>query len=598
MKLSKLYTDNERIFPSIFFNDGLNVVYAKINNPLDDSKDSHNLGKTFLINVIDYLLLKQIKKGNAFAHLPDFIANLTFYLEVKLNNGTFLTISRNPNKNTKISFKAHTQKHQDFTSIPESEWDHQDVPLTTKAVGLLDSYLNLNIIKPWDYRQGVTYFLRKQKDYLDVFQISKFTAGSHKDWKPYIGKLLGLDNNLIYKKYEIESQIEKHDEKIAEQKSRSTVKLEDYDKVKATIDIKNEEISAAQSKIDQFDFHESELEINEDLVKETEEKVSNLNNHIYNINFDIKKVSDSLKSKIEFNTKEVKAIFEDVGVHFPDNLTKKYDELLEFNKKVTIERSKHLKERLTYLEQLQKEKIAELEAANTERQDQLRLLREKDTFKKYHTLQDSLVKSKAHLNFLGNQLKELDKVILLQKDYENLEKEKKDTVELLEKNAREEHEALKEIRLEFNRIFKEVLSVNAILYTNINSNKNIDFEAVITETDEIETKTSESDGTSYKKLLCATFDLAVLNYYKDKEFYKFVYHDGILEGLDDRKKIKLLNILNQYTTEKGIQYILTTIDADLPRDANDNKVEFDKSVIIRELNDDGDDGRLFKGPKF
>ena len=40
--------------------------------------------------------------------------------------------------------------------------------------------------------------------------------------------------------------------------------------------------------------------------------------------------------------------------------------------------------------------------------------------------------------------------------------------------------------------------------------------------------TSEGKGTSYKKMLCAAFDMAVLETYADKSFYRFVYHDGIL----------------------------------------------------------------------
>src|SRR5438270_10878044 len=85
---------------------------------------------------------------------------------------------------------------------------------------------------------------------------------------------------------------------------------------------------------------------------------------------------------------------------------------------------------------------------------------------------------------------------------------------------------------------------------------------------------SQSEGTSYKKLICALFDLALLKVYEDAPFFHFVYHDGILEGLDDRKKMALLSIVREQTASKKIQYILSVIDSDIPRNAEGARVEF------------------------
>jgi uncharacterized protein YydD (DUF2326 family) len=42
----------------------------------------------------------------------------------------------------------------------------------------------------------------------------------------------------------------------------------------------------------------------------------------------------------------------------------------------------------------------------------------------------------------------------------------------------------------------------------------------------------------------------------------------------------------------------TDIDDDIPRDDQDKKMEFDAAEIVRELHDQGDDGRLFRMPRF
>jgi uncharacterized protein YydD (DUF2326 family) len=90
----------------------------------------------------------------------------------------------------------------------------------------------------------------------------------------------------------------------------------------------------------------------------------------------------------------------------------------------------------------------------------------------------------------------------------------------------------------------------------------------------------------------------VLSVYSDAPFYRFVYHDGIFEGLDNRKKVQLLNLVRRVCHDKGIQYFLSVIDSDLPRDERDQKLLFTEDEIIRQLHDGGKDGRLFRMQKF
>jgi uncharacterized protein YydD (DUF2326 family) len=89
------------------------------------------------------------------------------------------------------------------------------------------------------------------------------------------------------------------------------------------------------------------------------------------------------------------------------------------------------------------------------------------------------------------------------------------------------------------------------------------------------------------------FDLAVLITYSRRSFYRFVYHDGALEGLDDRKKINFLNMVRGICGENDLQYILTVIDSDIPRDEMDNIAVFPDEEVVLRLHDRDDSGRLF-----
>ncbi len=91
--------------------------------------------------------------------------------------------------------------------------------------------------------------------------------------------------------------------------------------------------------------------------------------------------------------------------------------------------------------------------------------------------------------------------------------------------------------------------------------------------------------------------MAVIRAYADLSYPHFVFHDGALETLDDRKKLNLLKIMRNYL-EAGTQHIITLIDSELPRDENGNVFSFDDDEIILHLHDDGPDGLLFRMPAW
>jgi uncharacterized protein YydD (DUF2326 family) len=136
-----------------------------------------------------------------------------------------------------------------------------------------------------------------------------------------------------------------------------------------------------------------------------------------------------------------------------------------------------------------------------------------------------------------------------------------------------------------------VIDRKALLRVAVNKSGHLEFKAEIL--DESGNTTSADLGHTYRKLLCIAFDLAILRAYIDQKFPRFVYHDGVFESLDDRKKENLLTVLDRYTNI-GIQSIITSIDSDLPaRNVAQNRI-FDDHQIVLTLHDESDEGRLFK----
>ena len=602
MKIARIYSNLATTFVPIRFNgiddDSLSVVFAKIRRPKDSSRDSHKLGKTTLIHIIDFLLLKDVSEKNSFMlkHLERF-QEFIFYIELQSHTGDYVTIRRGVQEPTRIALKRHSKRDQDFRTAGDKEWDHCDVPIDA-ARNLIDSYLDLQVVKPWSYRKGVSYFLRTQADYQDYFQISKFLQGRDSEWKPYLAHLVGLNFANLESKYLLDSNVEELEKKKAERQAEVQIDEKEFSKLSMQLEIDREEARRTANLLDNFDFREEEKRVNKELIEEVERRISELNNEIYKTGYDLDELRNSLAQGFSFRSDSVRQIFEETKTYVPEGLLRDYDELVGFNRKLTTERNKLLKGQIRELEQ-------ELEAMNREatelsqkRVHYLELLRNADAFKKFKALQREHAAQRAQLTYRETQLERLSQVREMTRELRNLEIKRKQLVDDITNDVERDNSVKKKIALEFHALVKRVLDLNGSFYVAVNRGGNIEFN--------VETKlpgksgevSSQSEGTTYKKLLCALFDIALLTTYASTPFYHFVYDDGIFEGLDPRKRRVLLELLRETATKHRIQYILSTIDSDLPRDENDRKIDFSQDEIVLELSDLGTKGRLFRMPEF
>ena len=372
---------------------------------------------------------------------------------------------------------------------------------------------------------------------------------------------------------------------------------EPLDKIRARIEAETQRIDEFEIKADSFDFKEKDLQISEKDLQKIEEKISYINNEIYNLNSDLSEISRSLDTQILFKIENVKQIFKEVNLYFKEPIVKQYKELEKFNYDLTHDRKKRLKKEKNKIKKKLIQLKENLDNLNNERISKLSIIRERDSIKKYKKMQKELVIAKSNLQRLNDKLKVSEKLKIKEEELDQLKKILSDKIGNLKNEAKKENDTLTKIRSFFRELISNVLDTGALLYVEINKNNNIDFLARYTKNEDPSSPTSEGEGTSYHKFLCVFFDLAVLKFYKDLSFYHFVYHDGILEGLDDRKKISLIKILRKYTEEYNIQYILTAIESDLPYEDN-KQFSFFNEEIIKKLTDEGAKGRLFNCSVF
>jgi uncharacterized protein YydD (DUF2326 family) len=166
--------------------------------------------------------------------------------------------------------------------------------------------LDLTAIKAWDYRKGVTYFLRTQADYRDYFQIEKFVKGRDVDWKPYLAHVVGLDADLVAKKYQLDDQIDELQKKRAERQAEVQFSEQDYTKLQARIAIENQDVQRMGLLLDQFDFRQEEERVSRDLIQRVERRISEINKELYDIEYDLDQLRGALRTGFAFKLDTVK----------------------------------------------------------------------------------------------------------------------------------------------------------------------------------------------------------------------------------------------------------------------------------------------------
>ena len=594
MKLSRFYSNQPDLFEPIEFVPGLNVIMAEIRLPENRKKDTHNLGKTTLARMLDFgFLSSRDSKFFLFKHI-DIFSNLIFFLEVELVDASFVTVRRSVEEASKISFKKHAAGHQDFSELPASEWDHLDMPFE-RAREMLDALLDWRALKPWSYRKGLGYLLRSQDDFRDVFHLRKFAA-AHSDWKPFLAHILGFNAHLIALHYEKEEELARKQATAQTVKNELGGSIEDISKIEGILLLKQQEAEKKQKLLDAFDFRAQDKDRTKQLVDEIDERIASLNAERYSLNQNKKKILASLgEDQVLFNPEEAQRLFEEAGVLFQGQIKKDFQQLIAFNRAITDERRGYLQEERAEVEAELKRVNAELSLLGKRRSDALSFLSSTDVFNKYKQVSYEMVTLRADIASLERQRGFLHRLQELRADIRALTEERGHLQTQIEADVEQQNSdkasLFSRIRLFFNEIVEDVIDRKALLSVAPNQLGHLEFKAEIL--DESGNATSADLGHTYRKLLCVAFDMAVLRAHLDDKFPRFVYHDGVFESLDDRKKENLLAVIRDYAG-LGIQPVITLIDSDLPARGEESGPIFELTEIVLTLHDEGEQGRLFK----
>lgn len=586
MKLSKLYSNNND-FKIVKFKAGLNVVIGYGNNLSEN--DSHNLGKTSIIKLIDYMLLKDVSKvkEHFLNTKKDFFENYEFYLELEANK-KFITIKRSVNSK-KVFLKIHDNDNQNYVNEPN--WDFENLTLS-KAKNELNKFFDFDLKS--NYRKFLKFILRTQKDYDFKFKKNEV---KDIDWKPYIMELFGYNIDNYIKLYNLKAKKDKLKDQISDYTNEDFILLEDKKNKK---DIYSDKIKELEIKVKNFDYYKIDENVNDELIKKINDKISSLNKQKYNLVFDINSIKKSLKTKINtLDIQDIQDIYNDVKLYFPESLIHDYNSLLEFNKQISQERIFNLNKILLSKEIDLKSLNQKLEESNQKQKEAFKILETNKTIEKILYHNDELNSYKVKFAELNKELEVMN--LNIEKNREVKEKQKE--IDLLNESIsadllEETNELKKSICNNFKEYTKSILfdSEGRIsIYPNKEGSPEMEMKLYSIASGDI---TAEDEGTNYNKHMKCCFDLAVEigHLQNNSNYFLFLCHDGSIEASDTKLKIEYLKLINNLCENYNIQYFTTAIFDEISEQSIFNQIG-ENNIILKLTDEENYKGTLF-GKRF
>lgn len=599
MKLVRLYSNKPDLFEPIHFNEGLSVVLAEVRRSENRGKTVHNLGKSTVARLVDFCLLKGRHSSFFLFKHEELFAGFTFFLELELGDGSYLTTARSLESRNPVSILTSNVDVPNAAEVEMDQWAHIGLGIAP-AKRLLDGLFGFSVISPYDYRDIMGYVLREQDDYGDVFHLRKF-RGKHQEWKPFLGHLLGLNANLTVELYAENARADDLDRSIVHHRREGgTADDADVVKIEGIIGIRQRDLSGLQETLDTFNFSQADAEANQELVERVEDEISKRNEETYRLSQLLLRLDESLREDaILFSPDQTAVLFSEAGVAFGGQIKKDFEQLVAFNRAISDERREYLLADRAEVESRLHELRPELEDLQRERARLFDFLEGSDTLSKYKEVSAQVITLRTDISSLERQRDALNEIVRLRQDQRQIQERKNQLQTAIEQDVQAQAESssgrYREIQRYFDDIVHAVLDEHALLSVSVSSTGSLEFSADIV--DSTGSATSASRGFTFKKLLCIAFDLAVLRSYQGQNFPRFSFHDGVFESLEPRAKRRLIEVLRRYA-ELGLQPVITTLDSDLPDiiGSSDNTIATDE--VVCRLHDDGDAGRLFKMRSF
>lgn len=550
MILRRFYSVPERF--DISFSNGLNLICADVKEKSDKKSTGNGAGKSTFLKLIDFCLLSDVEEK--ILNSKDF-EKYSFVLEIENKDGKIYQIKRSIKYPDKIVFTETGQQ--------ESEIDVEEARRNFNKFffGLSKDEKTLSF-------RTLTNFIKRDEErgYSNIF--SHFPM-----WDAYLVNavnlfLMGLNYRLPIEKQMLNSEKGAIDKTIfGLDKSLQDKGIPKKSELKSQKVLLEEQITRRQEFLSNFRVHKEYEKLEKD-ANHIRKLMKDLENQFFNNNNKLSEYAESLTQKISFDMGEISEFYRSLKVNLSEGVKKEYAEVEKFHKDLIDNRNTYLSEEIKRLNLLNEEIKKEIESLDKSKSSIMKVLETHGALSEYQSIIGRLDEDKKKLYDILNYIKVYDEIL----DYRNKKKsfiEKlKENNELSEKELSEKEDLINKVIIQFEEIYKYLLDVTGLLIVGVK--EKYDFNDQIFEFD---VRGDKKGSPGIKRSQIFAYDLAVIisNIKANRIFPKFIFHDGIFNGVHKNQITNAMNFVIEKSTKTPFQEVITINTCDIPKEIDYKK---------------------------
>jgi uncharacterized protein YydD (DUF2326 family) len=546
MYLNRIYSTPNDILPPVDFIDGVNFVYGK--KQPDNPKISLNgIGKSSFLDLIDFCLLSSFVKSNSsrLYSASHLLKQYSFTLEFEIDGANY-QITRSIASPKEVIFGEIGKESAQY-SLNEAKEKLCD--LAFKNASYPGKYSN-----KW-LRKLIPFFLKSQRWKTDKFidPINYIAESSETELNQYHLFLLGIDNTISKRNFDIQAELKKRKPAIQELRKfiEETYGLRNISEVISEITKIRSEIGGLEKALSSFKLGSvySEAEFN------ANDFTAQIKNLFQKNILDRKRISayqESYKNKSEIDVNKISKIYKELNESLAVSVKKTLSDAIKFRTGLAKSREEFIRKEITLLQQNISSREKEIKEVELKRADIFNFLQAREALRDLTEGFNAIGQKKQVLSDLESKVKVFD-------DFRKEEAELKIEEKSLEKEALDFIIGTRNQVEEFRKI---VSSIYNSLYP-ATKDKSI-FDIVLEENTsskikiKVEVPAMFSKGKNQGRTL--VYDLSVLinAAKKDIRMPRFLVHDGVFDGVDKAHFVALLNYLESLEQEGlRFQYIVS-----------------------------------------
>lgn len=578
-------TSPTKLFNDIVFKDGLNIILGRYSKK---GTDTNGIGKTTIINFIDYCLLGDGVKQELFKDKYSFLQTHTIELKFHIGDDKY-SICRNFVDRKLALFRVNNGEQQEF--------------IDTDLKFILGSKIGKNQVGIYDpswFRTLMAFFVQNDHNFAQrsSTDVLKFTIGKRQpELITFIFLLLGIDNTLIFdfdnRTVELK-ELRSEQTSINKQITNATGKS--IDDLRGECDLISRRVERLEKSLNNYTF-DVNTSILEEKINELSLEISSLNKDYISLSRKHKDILSSLTIDVDVSPDKISAFYKEISTDFSEFIKKSLNEVLEFRSEISTNRKKFLKEREAYYQSKIDEIKNSIIVLEKERSRFFKMLDEKSAFDALKSAYTNLIEEKTKLSTQLVFIEQLDII-------EEAVASKKSSISQTVENLLAEKNSIAYIINEIKAIFLDLVDNSVdIEHGDTTPYFSIDFKSNQRSPVKFSIEVPRGGSLGKGRFKILAFDLTIFIYsaMRNSNLPSFLIHDGVFHAISHKTRIKFLNYIEKRMNPiKDSQYIITFNEDEIifpESEAVNVKLDFnlmEKTIAVLEDNPEN----MFLGREF